>query len=288
MFPPVCYIIGAQKAGTTFLATLLDQSLNVCISNPKEPHFFTQNYHLGFDWYGAKFADPSKVLVDASTTYSFIRPKNSHPAYRGDSVGLDPNAVTLMKKASPNARIIYLLRDPVDRTYSAFLHGARYSTRFQTVLDAYNNNPMIGIASNYSAQIERYFDSFREDQILFLRSSDLFTDSLGCVNRCLKFLGLPEESSINFTAAEKHESYVAKDTYRVLRRVLPNSLLQAASAEFKNGLFGRVKGILKKHLTHKAPKITPDEKSFLTAEFAAEVIRIKELTGIDFTKPGSA
>jgi hypothetical protein len=56
-FPPESYLIGAQKAGTTTLAYLLDQHPHVTVARTKEPHFFTDNWDRGLGWYKKQFPD---------------------------------------------------------------------------------------------------------------------------------------------------------------------------------------------------------------------------------------
>ena len=61
-------MIGAQKSGTTYLASLLGQSRDVCVSDPKEPQFFSTHFEDGFATYSKCFADPAaKIRLDAST-----------------------------------------------------------------------------------------------------------------------------------------------------------------------------------------------------------------------------
>ena len=69
-FPPQIFIIGSQKCGTTSLARLLQQNPEGCLSDPKEPNYYSVNFERGPQWYRECFEDESRVLVDASTTYS--------------------------------------------------------------------------------------------------------------------------------------------------------------------------------------------------------------------------
>ena len=70
-FPPNLFLIGAQKAGTTFLANLLGQHADICVSYPKETAYFTRNFGKGLNWYKAKYSElDAKYLLDATTGYS--------------------------------------------------------------------------------------------------------------------------------------------------------------------------------------------------------------------------
>ncbi|MEM7740361.1 MAG: sulfotransferase domain-containing protein [Pseudomonadota bacterium] len=285
MFESSCYIIGAQKAGTTFLASLLDQSPDICVSDDKEPQFFTLHYDRGFDWYRSLYSAPEKVLVEASTTYSVIRPKETHPSYRGQHVGLSPEAISLMKKASPRARIIYLLRHPVDRSYSAILHRQRFSEVRHSIIDEYKADPMIMLGSSYSSQIERYLDEFPEQRILYISSQDLFTDHLSCVNRCLEFLGIAKLAELEVREASKHEGYIANAFYQKINDLKPIPQLRNALREYssKSSVLNGLRTGLKQRFTTPAPKITEAERAFLLDEFRDEIVRIKTMTGIDFS-----
>ena len=67
-FPTSCFIIGAQKAGTTTLASLLESQSALCVSSPKEPLFFSKHYAKGTQWYETCFHHPEKsVLIDAKS-----------------------------------------------------------------------------------------------------------------------------------------------------------------------------------------------------------------------------
>ncbi len=110
-FPPRLYLIGAQKAGTTTLAFLLDQHPDIALSDPKEPGYFVDPDAKGLEWYRGCF--PAKLpamLLDASTGYTMMAAQS----------GADDSVPLRIKAAAPDARFIYVLRDPVDRTISAY------------------------------------------------------------------------------------------------------------------------------------------------------------------------
>ena len=70
-FPPKAFIIGAQKAGTTFLSYLLDQHPHITLAESKEPDFFTRHWEKGLEWYRKRFSGPEEnILIDASTSYT--------------------------------------------------------------------------------------------------------------------------------------------------------------------------------------------------------------------------
>ena len=107
-------IIGAQKCGTTALHLTLECHPQVAASNPKEPYFFSDlsKFNQGEDWYRNifSFRPKHKIGLDSSTHYSM------YPAYTG--------VPKRMKETGWNFRFLYVLRDPVQRIQSFYLHLA--------------------------------------------------------------------------------------------------------------------------------------------------------------------
>lgn len=103
---PNFFILGAEKAGTTTLHTQLGKHPDVCVSEPKEPHFFDLRYEEGLDGYAEMaFAhhDGEPVVGEATPTYLNL-------PYVADRIAEDV----------PDAKLVIVLRDPVERAYSAW------------------------------------------------------------------------------------------------------------------------------------------------------------------------
>ncbi|PYC46421.1 hypothetical protein DI396_15600 [Litorivita pollutaquae] len=104
---PVCdfFIIGAAKAGTTSLHARLQAHPDLFLTEPKEPEFFARDdrYEAGIDSYAALFTDakPGQLRGDASTLYSLAP--------------LFPKTAERIKTHCPEAKFIYMLREPVNR-----------------------------------------------------------------------------------------------------------------------------------------------------------------------------
>ena len=102
---PDFLIIGAMRSGTTSLSVYLGAHPNVFIPEQKEIRFFDRHFANGSDWYREQFrgAGERAVVGEASPGYMYL-----------------PQAVSRMAEALPDARLIALLRDPVDRAYSHY------------------------------------------------------------------------------------------------------------------------------------------------------------------------
>jgi hypothetical protein len=204
------FLIGAQKAGTTFIAAALDQSRDVCVSDPKEPHFFTTRFSNGFDFYSSCFKNPNcAVRLDASTTYSFLRPRMNMED--PDAPGICAPVPQRIFDVCPDARFIYVLRDPVKRAASARRHQLRANIngeRKLSLIESFKIDPMLLLASCYADQIERYLEVFRRDQFLFVDFRRLVSDPMSVIGEICDFLSIsPEGILLDRAEDSQHSAY---------------------------------------------------------------------------------
>lgn len=187
-FPPESYLIGAQKAGTTTLAYLLDQHPHVTVARPKEPHFFTDRWDRGLGWYKKQFPDsPDAIYIDASTSYS-MAPLTEGWKRRNPKVYESVPARVF--SVSPDARFVYLLRDPVDRTYSGYWHDVRMGMENDEFRTALVNDPFYLDVSDYYGQLLRWLDYFPLRSFFFVLFEDMKEDPERVVRDCYEFLGV--------------------------------------------------------------------------------------------------
>ena len=104
-------IIGAQKCGTSSLASMLSQHRQICFCKAKEPHFFSrhEDWATRLDVYHRLFSPrPGQLCGEASTSYSFL-PEHGPTHER-------------LHEYNPALRLLYLVRDPVERILSQYNH----------------------------------------------------------------------------------------------------------------------------------------------------------------------
>lgn len=127
---PSFILIGAQKAGTTWLWNNLKQHPDVALPKAKEIHFFggSEIFKKGTSWYYQHFdgLDPSKITGEASTTYLYdyvpYWESASGELKHDDSLPCIPELVI---KELPQVKILVILRNPVTRAVSAYRHHVR-------------------------------------------------------------------------------------------------------------------------------------------------------------------
>ena len=206
-FPPEAYLIGAQKAGTTTLAYLLNQHPHITVARTKEPHFFTHNWDKGLDWYKEQFLDSSDAIcMDASTSYS-MAPLTEGPK-RNRRKDQDYTGVPgRIFRTNPDAKFIYLLRDPVERTYSGYWHKFRMGDENEDFRTALLNNPFYLDVSDYHGQLLLWLDYFPLSSFFFVLFDDIKKAPELVAKECCRFLGVSEEYTSFDLDTAKNQSY---------------------------------------------------------------------------------
>lgn len=177
---PNFIVIGAGKAGTTSLWGYLGDHPEVFVSNPKELNFFTveHNWHKGLEWYERHFeaAGGAKAVGEVSGNYT------NWPQYDG--------VPARMAKTVPDARLIYVVRDPIERIVSAYRYMRVMGHEEQPIEQALQTRPVYLNVSRYATQIERYLEYFQREQLCIVVSEDLRADRENALRRVFAFLGV--------------------------------------------------------------------------------------------------
>jgi hypothetical protein len=183
---PDFVVIGAPKCGTTFFYHLLTKHPHVEPAAFKELHYFDLLFDEGIEWYRQCFSPPKL--------------KNGRKTITGESTPgylFHPLAAERMAEVVPRARLIALLRNPVDRTYSDYHHQARNREKhrtFEETVEAAFDAPDKGFLSKnvYVNHLLRWSRFFSDEQMLVLKSEDLFEYPRETLERVLDFLELPD------------------------------------------------------------------------------------------------
>lgn len=289
---PGFVIVGAPKAGTTALYEYLKAHPSVFLPR-KEIHFFCTDLTFSYplmtiNQYLDLFKKAHKKLItgDASVWYLFSK------AAAGN-----------IKRLNPNAKIIIMLRDPVDMVYS--LHSEQYYNgneniaNFEEALEVVPeriNGLKIpkGIKSpheslyytevaKYYEQVKRYMEAFPKEQILMIKFDDLQTHTESVYNQVLRFLDLaPFDQDLkainpNKTARSRWLVKASKNPpqwiKKIVRRLLPH---ESMAREKVTETIWRINT---KYEPRK-PLPTPIENQ-LRSHYAQDVAQLEKLTGIN-------
>jgi hypothetical protein len=179
---PEFLIIGAQRSGTTSLYRYLAAHPGVRVATGKELQFLTLNYGRGVRWYRAHFPvrPPSVASFEASPYYLY-----------------HPDAPARASSVLPAARFVAILRDPVERAYSHYLHSRRHGVEPLSFADALAAEPERLAAGRereysyvargrYAGQLGRWLRHVPAERLLVVRTEELAADPA----RVTRFLGL--------------------------------------------------------------------------------------------------
>jgi hypothetical protein len=275
-FPPGAYLIGAQKSATTTFADLLAQHPDVVLSRPKEPDYFTGAFARGADWYAERFTDHAGVLLDASMSYTLC----PFPARirTGDPLVGVPERIHAQR---PDARFLYVLRDPVARAWSAYWHAVRRGYERRSPAAALTAESGYLAASSYGYQLERYLEVFEATQFLLIDMT-LFIERQDDVMRaCLHFLGVPAHD-VRFQAiGARNRSFTYSRTGTAVRRLVGGErMLKRASGWARRTLPAGWRDRLARAMTNEIPPLDDANRAVIRARLDPAQVEIRPRPGL--------
>jgi hypothetical protein len=278
---PNLFLVGAAKAGTTSVYDVLAGHPRVYMSPMKEPHYFSriepsperraffphvsdQGEYLEL-FEGASDED---LVGEASTSYLW-----------------DGHAAERIHEVSPDARILIMLRDPVERAYSQYWNDVREGLERRSFRDAIAAEERSGPGAwgvtslyiecgQYADQVARYLDRFG-DRVLVSFLEDVVRDRMGAMAAIRSSLGLePAEQS-----AERRRMNAASAPRNAISRTLLASgrMRTLARATVPRALRARVREALVKEIN--PPPMDAETRERLEAIFRPEVSRLTGLLG---------
>lgn len=188
---PDLLLAGAARSATTLLAASIGRHPDVVNPSIKEPNFFSTRRDRGHEWYEGLFGQRDGTWIDASAQYSYP----SHLAASARAVELNPEL-----------RVVYVVRDPLPRTYSHYCHEVLYmghhdGADFGSALRA--NADVLG-ASDYARIIASLEATVSEDRLLILPFEYVVSQPQLAAERVWSFAGLRSVAAEELTAVETH------------------------------------------------------------------------------------
>lgn len=291
---PNFVLIGAQKAGTTAIAHYLSQHPQIYMSPMKEPGFFD------FEGCPPNFKGPSDQDL-----YSHIITDLNHYLMLFDGVTDEvaigeattwylrsPKAADRIHHYIPDAKLIAILRNPVDRAFSAYMHAVRDDREwldFPTALNHENKRIddnweylwQYRLNGLYSEQLSYYFSKFHKDQFRIYLYEDLCQDPKQLIRDIFSFLEVSDEyipsvfSRLNISGKPKiklldnllEETSLVK---RTLKPLLPKT--------FRKQIANRLR-----MMNTEKKECPPEIRQELIAFFRDDILRTQQLIGRDLS-----
>lgn len=178
---PNLILIGAMKCGTTSLHRYLAAHPQIQMSRRKELDFFIEerNWGRGVDWYRSHFSRRFEVRGEASPNYT------DHLRF--------PGVPERMAEIVPEAKLVFVVRDPIERMVSHYIHLVRSDMEERTADRALTapleQNPYLR-RSRYYGQLQRYLNHFPPSRLLVMRAEKLLRERRDAMRRLFDFLGV--------------------------------------------------------------------------------------------------
>lgn len=193
---PHFIIIGAMKCATTTLHEQLSAQPGVFMSEPKEPNFFSndEQFQRGLDWYEALFAEaqPDDLCGESSTHYTKL------PTY--------PDSVSRLRQYVPDVKLIYVMRHPIERLISQYMHEWSRRTVSGTLSQSLKQRPELYQYSQYSMQLKPYLETFGAENVLpvfFERVRQFPQEELARIG---EFIGCPQPAIWQSDSGHQHST----------------------------------------------------------------------------------
>jgi sulfotransferase family protein len=209
---PTFVIVGAMKSGTTSIRAYLDAHPEAF--SPPETHYFTRNYDKGIDWYRERFAEAAgaRVVGDKTPNYMY-----------------SDAAVERMAAMIPDANLIVILRNPIDRAYSHYWHHRRVEIETRSFEEAIESElagtiPEEGQAyldyGRYLRHLERLYRFYPKEKVLVLLFEDLEARPAETFAETCRFLGIDDTviPSIVGQRTNTFRTYRGRRLYKALFR----------------------------------------------------------------------
>lgn len=283
---PNFFVVGAAKAGTSALHSILQQHPDVWLGRMKEPHYFA--WRADPNLVGPLFSDPT--TAESQYLGYFEGADGSH--FVGDcstSSLVVPGTAARIREASPEARIVIILRDPTERALSHFVHfasaGAETTRDFgEAVLRSGTDRAREDLPftydylgwSRYGDRLAEYLDTFGADRVHVELHEEFLRDPGGVAARIVTFLGAATFSPVPGRRVNQMRMarwpaltnvvYGRTNGGRRLQSVLPRAVVTGARERLRPHLYAK-------------PTLHPDVRARIVESLSDDVQTVERLTG---------
>ena len=280
------FIVGAPKAGTTSLYHYLNEHPQVEMSSQKEPDYFSDKaiQEQGM-YYG-------KNRINTLEKYESLFTKKKEVIYGEGSVSylFYENVAEEIKKYNSNAKIIVMLRNPIDRAFSHYLMDYRLglvSDSFEDIINKKSKHKNAHLfyqqyieVSEYAKQIQRYVNVFIPDNVLLIDYEDFKKNVSGTVDVVYGFLNISTEFAADVNT--KHNTFTMPKN-KGIRFIYSFVFLRKSLAfMFPKSVVKNIRNLLFK--ADKKPKLLKETRSQLKQFFSNDVKVLGEILDKDYSK----
>jgi hypothetical protein len=275
---PNLIIIGAQKCGTSALHQYLGLHPDIFMSEEKELNFFLEdkNWPRGREWYESNFTVPAKIHGEASPDYT------KYPKVQG--------VAARMHSLVPDAKLIYMVRHPIDRIVSQYIHDRGSGVETRSLSDALRGNGTVPMdstrfihRSSYFMQLQQFLPYYPKDRVLVLTQEDLLRNREETLRAAFRFLGVNETFQSEAFSTLVHES-AGKTARNRFGRALSMGRERGLLRRMPPGLRSRAEKLVKSLTLSKVekPQLDPGLRRELLRILEPDMNQFRAFTGRQF------
>jgi hypothetical protein len=268
---PNLIIIGAQKCGTSVLHYYLGLHPEVTMSKPKELNFFIEerNWPRGVDWYKAQFDAHATVRGEASPNYT------AFPQHQG--------VPERMAQVVPDAKLIYMVRDPLERIAAHWVHNyakrREKGTLAETLIHPHTSYVD---RSMYAMQLERFLAHYPKERVLVFQQSELRYKRAETLRQVFEFVGVDPDFTHPRFEQERHQT--SRKTRATRLAIKLEQMGRSRRGRMLPSNFWLVlDDRLPLRRTIKRPNVGASLPPETLDKLRADAERLRELTGRDFS-----
>lgn len=285
---PTFLIVGVQKAGTTSVYNYLHQHPQVYMSPIKETNFLEK------DWGAAQVGKQNSSGINTFAEYCQLFENAKDERALGE---ISPNylfhyrtSAELIQRYVPNAKLIAILRNPIERAYSDYLMHVRDAINDKSLSEQIKTNPyksfMIAKGLYYSS-LKHYFEQFGREQMAVYLYEDLSSNSAQFMSHLYRFIGVDDQFQLN-TSNKAQVAQVPK--VKLVNQLLQsqNPLRASVAAVLKTVLSEDARQNLRQRLVKlnshdKKVPLSPEERQGLIEIYREDILKLQDLIERDLS-----
>lgn len=271
---PNFIVIGPAKAGSRWIYECLREHFSICMAkNTKGTRFFERYYDRGIEWYEHFFESCSDDLVKGEVDETYIS---------------CPEAAERIHRHIPEIKLITCLRNPIERTFSAYLYFSRMgiiNEPFESAMDKYRK--ILISDSLYYDHLSNYMKYFPKNNILIMLHDDMGKDPVQFFEKICDFLGIdstfkPSQLYTRINEAKEPRSRIINKLAIKTSLLLRKWDMLGPYYKIRNSL------LLQKIMFSKAygknyPTMSESDRKRLQDEYRDQIIGLSGLIGRDLT-----
>lgn len=282
--------IGAEKSATTWVADCLAEHPQICFSKQKEIYFFNEydphtlkvknlKYQRGVAWYKKHFTHSIRMCIKGEFSPTYLYGKTT---------------ARRIKKHFPNVKIVVVLRNPVERAFSQYIHDQRVGVLLQTTFkQAIKKSDSYIEKGLYYKNIKNYYKLFPKKNIHIIIYDDIKKNPLLVIRNLYKFLGVNSNYSPkrlnnkSFEAAntrfQRLNYFMYQTEQYIKKRGWARLVLLSEVSGVRKIAYWFAHNVNKKKLD-KYPKMDKGMETKLKSVFEKDINKLEKLINRDLSK----